>query len=505
MPITDRWIRRVRLALEPPRLGDNRGDLDRLVQGIKRALGAERIQVDLPLMRDMPGRLREGEYKVQALTYSIGGGAWRLMDLSPPEDGGTLWGIAADLGSSTIALRLIDLESGERKDETVLTNPQREIGQDILTRIQHAERAGGLEELQRLAAEGLNSGIQTLARRNGLSSDGIAGMTLAGNTTMTHFLLGLETRWIRREPYIPAANTFETVRATEAGIRIHPEAPLFVLPNVGSYFGGDLIAGILATGMARKQEVSMLVDIGTNAEIVLGNREWLIACAGAAGPALEGGVAEMGMPAGPGAIEKVRIDSSSGQVTVRTIEGGAPVGICGSGLIDLVAQLHLAGMIDGRGKFVAGRPGRFRVENDGSMSFVVVPSRDSGTRKDLVLAQTDIDALLRSKAAMYTILTLMAEMVDVPIQEISTLFLAGTFGTYIDPRSAVSIGMVPDLPPERFKTVGNSSLEGASAALVSQEAREEICRIRDRITYIELNVNQEFMNRFSAARFIPGH
>ena len=504
MAIEAPWIRRTEISLEAPRLGDNRGDWDRLAQGIKRALGADRIEVDLPLMREIPSRLREGGYKAQAILHEIGRGAWRLMDLSTPGGEGTLWGIAADLGSSTIALRIVNLESGERAEEITLENPQREIGLDILTRIHYAAKPAGLADLQRLAAEGLNRGIQTLSEKSGVPLERIAGMTVAGNTTMAHLLLGLDPRWICREPYIPVANTFETIRAAEVGIRIHPEAPLLVLPNVGSYFGGDLIAGILSTGMSQKEEVSMLVDIGTNAEIVLGNKEWLIACAGAAGPALEGGVAGIGMAAGPGAIEKVRIDPYSGEVSVRTIQDEPPVGICGSGLIDLVAQLHLAGMIDRRGKFVTGGAVRFHNEGDGPPSFVVVPSKASGTGEDLVLSQTDIDALLRSKAAMHTILTVMMGMVNVSVEELSTIFVAGTFGTYIDPLSAISIGMVPDLPLEKFRSVGNTSLEGATAVLLSGKGRDEAFRIRDRITYVELNVNQEFMNLFNAARFLPG-
>jgi uncharacterized 2Fe-2S/4Fe-4S cluster protein (DUF4445 family) len=263
------------------------------------------------------------------------------------------------------------------------------------------------------------------------------------------------------------------------------------------------MAGILATGMSGSSKPSVLLDVGTNAEVVLGNREWFVACAGAAGPALEGGVADMGMMAGPGVIDRVSVEADSGEFEIGTIEGRPPVGICGSGLIDLVAQLFLAGMIDLRGKYVPARCGGRLREVDGMRHLIVVPASRSGTGEDLCLSQADIDALIRSKAAMYTILETVTHLVQISWKEIARFFVAGTFGSYIDPRSAIVLGMIPDLPLPTYQARGNTSLEGACLALTSGRAREEIDRIRDRITYIELNVNQAFMNRFSAAKFIP--
>jgi uncharacterized 2Fe-2S/4Fe-4S cluster protein (DUF4445 family) len=320
---------------------------------------------------------------------------------------------------------------------------------------------------------------------------------------MTHLFLGLSPYWICREPYIPVVNNPALLRCAELGLALHSEAPVLVFPNVGSYLGGDLIAGILASGMAEADDLSILVDVGTNAEVVIGNRDWLVACAGAAGPALEGGVASMGMMAGPGVIDKVRINPVSKAFSVRTIQDKPPMGICGSGLIDLVAQLFLAGMIDLRGKFVAERCAERLQEMDGIKHLIVMDAKDSGTGKDLTLSQPDIDALIRSKAAMYTILTTITTMLNVSMKEISRFNIAGTFGSYIDPRSAITLGMIPDLPLETYRPLGNTSLNGACQALLSAAARDEIYRIRDRITYVELNVNQEFMNLFSAAKFIP--
>ncbi len=276
-----------------------------------------------------------------------------------------------------------------------------------------------------------------------------------------------------------------------------------MFPNVGSYFGGDLIAGILSSGMSHKNEVSFLIDVGTNAEVVIGNSDWMMACAGAAGPALEGGVAGMGMMAGPGVIDKVVIDPETLAFEIRTIGDLPAIGICGSGLIDLVAQLFLAGMIDLRGKFVRDRCKGRLTDIDDIRQVVVVYPEESGTGRALCLSQPDIDALIRSKAAMYTILTTISNTVNIPLREIESFYVAGTFGTYIDPKSAIVIGMIPDRPLETYIPLGNTSLEGATMALVSSRARDEVFQIRDKITYIELNVNQEFMNLYSAAKFIP--
>jgi uncharacterized 2Fe-2S/4Fe-4S cluster protein (DUF4445 family) len=328
-------------------------------------------------------------------------------------------------------------------------------------------------------------------------------MSAAGNTTMMHLFLGLDPYWICREPYIPVLNTPGIVTSAQLGLAINPGAPILVFPNVGSYFGGDLMAGILASGMTRRDDVSFLVDVGTNAEVVVGNKDWLMACAGAAGPALEGGVARMGMMAGPGVIDRVVIDPHSLGFTIRTIENKPPIGICGSGLVDLVAQLFSAGMIDVRGKYVARKCGDRLIDVDGIRHLVVMSNRESGTGQNLTLSQPDIDALLRSKAAMYAILTTISNAAGIPFTELKEFCVAGTFGSYIDPRSAITIGMLPDLPLKTYVTLGNSSLHGACMALFSQRARDDIFRIRDQVTYLELNVNQEFMERFSAAKFIP--
>ncbi|MBN1104590.1 MAG: DUF4445 domain-containing protein [Deltaproteobacteria bacterium] len=498
------WVRSVPLLLDPPSLKDNTADVDRLIRGIKRCLGVQTVTVSVPLVRRVPEILRASDYRVHALLHEEDGrGIWHLMDLLPDSAEVSLAGVALDLGTSTIVARLVDLQTGHTRGEVSFLNPQISVGPDILTRIHHAGRPGGLHELQGKLVQKLNQEVGRLCSGSGIRSTEIVAASVAGNTTMTHLFLGLDPHWICREPYIPVLNVPGLMKAEDVGFSIHGEAPVLVFPNVGSYLGGDLIAGILASGMHRRDDLSILVDVGTNAEVVLGNRDWLMACAGAAGPALEGGVAAMGMMAAPGVIDRVVMDPAIGEFRLRTIENKPPVGICGSGLIDLVAQLFLAGMIDVRGKFVREKCGERLKEVDGIRHFVVVPAEDSGTGSELTLAQTDLDALIRSKAAMFTILSTVTGMVHLSMREIRNFHVAGTFGSYINPASAITLGMIPDLPLETFRSLGNTSLAGATEGLISSRARREVRMIRDRVTYLELNVNQEFMNLFNAARFIP--
>ena len=497
------WINICIPEITPPSLKNNIADTDRLIKGIKKNIDSENVSVDLSLIKKLPHLLRQYNYAVKAGGYEDEG-IWNLIDVFPSDQDDRFYGLAVDLGSTTVVGRLIDLNKKSIVDEMHFNNPQIAIGSDILTRIHYANsKEGGLEELQNLVMGAINRELLKITEKHAISSRYIVGMTIAGNTAMTHFFLGLTPYWICREPYIPVINKPPVIRAGEIGLEINRNAPVFVFPNIGSYFGGDLIAGILASQITHEKEPCFLVDVGTNAEVVIGNSEWLMACAGAAGPALEGGVASMGMMAGPGVIDKVKIDPDTLKIDVSTISGDPPVGICGSGLIDLVAQLFLAGMIDIRGKFVPERCGDRLVEQDGIMCLIIVPAEESGTGRPLTLSQPDIDALIRSKGAMYTILTTISNTVGISMNEIKKFFVAGTFGSYINPRSAIILGMLPDIPIEKFVSLGNTSLKGAQMVLLSADAKQETEKIRDQIAYLELNVNQEFMNLFSAAKFIP--
>jgi uncharacterized 2Fe-2S/4Fe-4S cluster protein (DUF4445 family) len=499
-PSPSPWVRCV--ALPPPSLKDNTADTDRLLAALKKELAAETIDVDLDLLKQLPSTLRTAGCRIRCTVFRDRR-RWVLTGIDALDAPRPAAGIAVDLGTTRVVLRLIDLASGRVLGEHAFDNPQIAVGPDVLARIHHADLPGGLEELNRLIVDGLNSAFGEICRAAGIAPRDICAVSVAGNTAMTHLFMGLEPRWIIREPYIPVVNRPGVLKTADLGLRASPFARVLVFPNIGSYFGGDLIAGILFSGLHRRPEPALLVDVGTNAEVVLGNRDWLVGCAGAAGPALEGGVTRMGMRAGPGVIDRVAIDPAGRSFDIHTIGEMPPVGICGSGVIDLAAQLFRAGMIDIRGKLVSGACGeRLRVV-EGLRHLVVVPAARSGTGRDLTIGQADLDSLVRSKAAMYTILETIAMSVGLSLGDIGTFYVAGTFGCFINPRSAIAIGMLPDLPLERYVPIGNSSLQGAALVLTSEKAVDEIDRIRDRITYLELNVNQDFMNRFSAAKFLP--
>jgi len=496
----DSWVTTVNLS--PPTLSDNTSDANRLVEALKKTLDSNAVEIDLTLLRKLPFLLREWSYRAGCVLIKERD-CWLVTGLFAPQTPNAPLGLAVDLGTSRVVLRLTDLATGDARAEQSFDNPQISIGPDILARIHFSETPGGLSTLNRLIIDGLNRHIDETCRSCELKAEHIHMVALAGNTAMTHLFMGLDPRWMIREPYIPVTNRPGMLRASDLGMNIHPAGRIFIFPNIGSYFGGDLIAGILYAGMHKSEDTAILVDVGTNAEVVLGNKDWLIACAGAAGPALEGGVTRMGMMAGSGVIDRVSFCAETDSFELHTIGDQHPKGICGSGLIDLAAQLFLSGMLDIRGKFVPGVCGDRLKYDSGMPRLVVVPAASSATGVDLGITQADVDSLVRSKAAMYTILETITTSVNMLPGDLSTFYVAGTFGSFIDPVSAVTIGMLPDLPKTAFKVLGNSSLEGAAQLLFSPRKLAAIEQIRARITYLELNVNQEFMNRFSAAKFLP--
>ncbi|WP_420208497.1 ASKHA domain-containing protein [Candidatus Electronema sp. JC] len=495
------------LAAAPPSLADNTADLDRLKAACAAALPPELaglpLRVPFARMAPLAAQFRAAGFKGWAIAHNLPG-LLELFDFLP-EEPKLLPGIALDLGSTHLEASLIDLRSGRTLARRTALNQQVEYGADILTRIHFAAKEEGLRQLQQAAVDSINSLIMQLCQEAAVLPEDIRAAVIAGNTTMAHLLLGLSPYHLCREPYIPLVNAPDPFPAAEIGLRLHPQAMTWLLPSRGSYFGGDLIAGILAVGLDQTEQPAMLIDVGTNAEVVIGGGDWLIACAGAAGPALEGGVARMGMRAAPGAIEQVSIDRESWRLTWRSIADAPPVGICGSGLIDLAAELYLARIIDLRGKFQV----EFAEQSEAQRSFVCERLRQRGDELAFMIAegvsvsQTDLDAMIRSKAAMYAILETLTAQVGLSFEELERIHVAGAFGEHISPRQAVTLGMLPDLPLERFQPAGNTSLAGAELLLRDSGCwarAQEVCR---KITYLELNVNQDFMIRFSGSRFIP--
>ena len=495
------WV--IDMTLSAPSLGDNTADADRLASALKKALDVDTVHMDLNLLRQLPDQLRQWNYRLRAVVFKDIAGNGILVHLAAADSSQVCYGLAVDLGTTRVVLRLVDLETGDHHGEVVFDNPQISVGPDVLARIHHVENKGGLAQLNQLIIDGLNAQLDQLCKAGDISPQQIHLVAIAGNTAMTHLLLGLNPRWIIREPYIPVVNQPGIMKSRDLGIEVHPDARAMVFPNVGSYFGGDLIAGMLYCDMDQREDTAILVDVGTNAEVVLGNRHWMMACAGAAGPALEGGVSRMGTTAGPGVIDRITIDPKSLHFDIHTIADQPARGICGSGVIDLAAALFRSAMIDIRGKLLPERCGeRFSMRN-GLGHLTIVPADQSGTGLDLCITQADLDSLIRSKAAMYTILETITGTVGMQQSDLETFFVAGTFGAYIDPKSAITIGMIPDLALDCYQSLGNSSLGGTTRVLTDPGCVERVRHIRDSITYLELNVNQDFMNRFSAAKFLP--
>lgn len=511
-------VLRVPVTAEPPSLQDNTADLDRLRAAVARtlpqALNGRTLHIPFPAMAGLGRDFRQAGFCGQALLNVL---PHQLDIVDFTKETGPITGVALDLGTTHLEATLVDLAGDDILAHTHGPNRQMEYGADILSRIHFATAKNtdldGLQQLQEAVVQSINPLILELADSAGVAPETIRAMSVSGNTTMVHLLLGLSPYHICREPYTPLVNSPDPFPAAEIGLQINPLAPVWVLPSIGSYFGGDLISGILASGLDQLEKTSMLIDVGTNAEVVLGSRDWLIACAGAAGPALEGGVARMGMRAGPGAIERVRLDRENWQLDIKTIDDVPAVGICGSGLIDLVAELYLAQIVDLRGKlcrdtgFGSAKRQEFvrrhLVDSGDGLVFILVPAEESGNGRPVVLAQVDLDAMMRSKAAMYAILTTLTSQVGVEFADLDRIYVAGAFGKHIDPAQAITLGMLPDLPLSTYEPVGNSSLRGAELILLSEKARIRSQEIGRKITYIELNVNQEFMIRFSGSRFIP--
>ncbi len=496
-----RFVRVV--SLPQPRMGDNTADAERLKAVLKAELVTEGLFVPLSVVRGLPEKLRSWNYQVKCTLFKEAG-QWILLGVDHPMSSDSACGIAMDIGTTRVILRLLDLETGHSFGEIGFDNPQARVAPDVLARIHHADRPGGLSELTDLIIREVDRNIGLLLEQTGIERKSLFLLAGAGNTAMTHLFLGIQPAYIIREPYIPAVNAPDTCLASELGIAMNPEARVFLFPNIGSYFGGDLIAGILYSGIHKKKRPAIMVDVGTNAEVVVGSSEWLIACAGAAGPALEGGMSDMGMTAGPGVIDRVTIDPATREITVHTIDDKPPIGICGSGMIDLASGLFLSGMLDIRGKFSKEVCGQRLFQEKEIDYFRLVDETESGTGEPILLSQIDINSLTSSKAAMHSILEVIVKQnAGLSFDELSCVYVAGTFGSFIDPGAAISIGMLPDISLNKFQVIGNSSLEGAAKILLDPGAYDEIPAIRKSITYLELNVNAEFMNIFSGAKFYP--
>lgn len=429
------------LKVTKPSLENNTADVERIKQALKKEIGIDSIKIPWNIIKKIPGVLRKSDHAIKAVVFKNIEG-WILVDIVKPDKAQLFLGVAADIGTTRVVIRIVDLESQQVLIETDFDNPQIEIGPDVLSRIHYAKDQKGLDKLSFLLIQGFNLNIVELCKKIDCKTDDIYLFAGAGNTIMTHLFLGLEPSGIIREPYIPCINIPGSVKADKLGLKLNPNAYCFLFPNIGSYFGGDLISGILYSNLNKLDNPSIMVDVGTNAEVVVGCKEWLVACAGAAGPALEGGVSDIGMTAKPGVIDTVSVNKDTNQLEYTTIENKPPVGICGSGMIDLAAALFLSQKIDIRGKFIKDNCNDRLFEQESIDYFILVDKENSGTGKKICISQVDLNSLTSSKAAMYTILeVIVSNTAGLNFKDLENFYVAGTFGSFINPESAISIGM----------------------------------------------------------------
>ncbi len=504
-PHLHQTLRRYCLRLSPPRLEDQTDDWNRLQTALRTQAGIERLTCSLSTLRILGDRLREGDWQVTLILDQTPGETARLIEVLPGfvEEKAPLWGIAVDIGTTTVTLWLVDLLSGEVHAQVAEYNAQIARGEDVISRIIYASKNSGGEEMRQRVLQTINKLLEQACKRARIRPEQVMKATIVGNTTMIHLFLGIPAASIRLSPFVPVVNQPPPLSGLESGLAIHSQARVECLPCVASYVGADITAGALSSGLADSEEVCLFIDIGTNGEIVLGNREWMVTCACSAGPAFEGAGVLHGMRATSGAIEEVWINSQTYEPTYRVIGGGRPQGLCGSGLICLLSEMFLTGLLDKAGNINLSLPTPRVRQGEHGAEYVVAWGHETAHGQDIVITRVDIDNLLRAKAAIYAGFTVLAEQVGVPLESVSKVLIGGAFGKYINVEKAVQIGLLPDMPWDRFEFLGNTAVRGAYLALLDRRAQERVEEIARRMTYIELSADNTFYEAFTSALFLP--
>lgn len=493
---------KVFISPEPPSLADAAPDADRLRRELARVTGESSVELSFRALKELPSVARAQDWQV---TCGVLAPSDRLeiVTVEPGDTSQQQYALAVDLGTTTVSVALLDLRTGETVSQSSDYNSQVSYGEDVISRIIFASKTEGLAKLQKAAVATIDGLIQDLLSKTGVSASMVSHVSLAGNTTMTHLFLGIEPRYIRLDPYTPASTHFPWVEARELGLGLPEGVKLHCAPGVASYVGGDITAGVLASGLFNAEHLTLFIDVGTNAEMVIGNADWMLACACSAGPAFEGGGVQYGMRATSGAIEQVRINPDTLEPMILTIGNRRPLGICGSGLIDLLSDLFLNGAIDKRGKFNQGLPTARVRQGERGGEYVLVWAEHTAIKRDIVFTEVDIDNLLRAKGAIYAAAELLVQSVDLNLADVEEILIAGSFGRYLRADKAVALGLLPDVPYERIKFVGNSSLLGAKLMALSRDMLQRADEIVGKLTYVELSVHPSYMDHYVSALFLP--
>lgn len=494
-------VKKYHLRLPEPSLEDNLSDLERLRRELKSKEGLEDISVALPGLRNIAAPLREGNWEVTATV--LNDGSPQLLRVEPGDTRSSQLGLAIDVGTTTLYVQLIDLISGEVIAQASDYNAQVSCGEDLISRIVYAQKAGHLERLQELATKTLNKLIGEALAAAGRAPGEILHVVTGGNTTMVHLLLGVNPKYLREEPFIPTFTSLPAVAAADVGLAVPEGVNVYLVPSRASWMGGDIVAGVLGSGMFQTDKLTLYVDLGTNGEIVLGNSEWLLACSCSAGPAFEGGTIKHGMRATRGAIEQVRVGKDTFEPMILTIGQTRPKGICGSGLIDAVAELFLAGVIDQRGRYNTGLATSRLRESDAGPEYVLAWADDTLIKRDIVLTEADIDNLIRTKGAIFAGINSLLDSMELPLEAVEQFLVAGGFGNYLQVDKAITIGLFPEIPQDKVTFVGNAVLLGTRLGLLSQEMAEEAEKIAEKMTYLELSTYSAYMDKYVSALFLP--
>jgi uncharacterized 2Fe-2S/4Fe-4S cluster protein (DUF4445 family) len=497
-------VKKVYMELPTPTVADNICDLMRISRGL--GLGLAELRAPLPVLRGISDTIREAGWKVTA-TASLGPKPHRLIRLEPGDTSEEQYGIAIDIGTTTVVGKMVSLLSGSNITSAARENAQIAFGEDVIARISYAnEEEDGLEQLMRAIRGTITEVVDELVEESGVDRSDIVAASMAGNTVMEHLYLGVSPANIRLEPYIPTFCRLAGLKAMEVDMDILPQTNVLMMPSRAGFVGGDITADVLACGMHKRYEVALMIDVGTNGEVVLGNKDWLMACSCSAGPAFEGGEVQHGMRASRGAIERVEIED--GEPKYQIIGDSKPVGICGSGLIDLAAELFYHDIIDRAGSIVAEDDPRvtsFSMLFDDAYGrgYVLADEEESGTGNPVFIMESEIKNLIRTKAAMYAACSVLVNQAGITFNDLDRIYISGGFGRYLDSWKARLLGLLPDVEEWKYEFIGNGSLEGARLALLSNSARADTRSIFENMTYIELSVSAAFMDEFTSAMFIP--
>ena len=492
------------LTMDVPTLDDTMPDNERLEWAVEAATGIEKVRIPYTVLKKMSHVLRESNFDVKAVIRRTSKDVF-VYDLVPKDKEHIVAGLAVDIGTTSVAAIIIDMLSGKILAKGSTGNGQIRYGADVINRIIESTKPGGREKLQNaIVEETLNPMIVEMCREAKVSPEQIYRISIGANTTMNHLLIGVDADPVRMEPYIPTFFKTNALFASDIGLKVNPDAHIILAPNIGSYVGGDITAGTLASMIWNKEEMSLFIDLGTNGELVFGNSEFMMSCACSAGPAFEGGDISCGMRATDGAIEACTIDKETMIPSFKIIgkEGQKPVGLCGSGIIDVISELFRCGIINPKGKFI--REGeRVRHDKYGMGSYVLAFKEDAASVKDIEITEVDIDNFIRAKGAIFSAIRVMLRSLDFDVSMIDHIYVAGGIGSGINMKNAVYIGMFPDVEMEKFSYIGNSSLSGAYAILLSTEAQRKVSEVAHNMTYLELSNEPTYMDEFVASCFIP--